>query len=121
MLLHDSFLYSLPVIFCTVLWLCIRFRRSFIAWWGGTSLILGVAGSFIPWRTHTGFHYGTGTPIPWIIWERDDTRHQYLDFPNPLGVVENPVFIFLLGLCAWGVVCAFRALFRRINHATKVA
>jgi uncharacterized membrane protein len=121
MLLSDSFLCLLPVLFCILLWICVRFRQSFIVWWGTASLMLGAIGSFIPWRTRTGFHHGTGVPIPLVIWERDDTRHEYLDFPNPLGVVENPVFIFLLGICAWGVSCAFRALSRRIRHAKKVA
>src|SRR6476620_3965135 len=100
MLFHDLFVYSLYAIFVVVLWACLRFRKSFVAWWAGVSLILGVGGSFIPWRTEGDFHYeagaliprviqyGTGVPIPRVIWECKFPRSSYLDYPNPLGFVE---------------------------------
>jgi hypothetical protein len=117
MLLANLFNYSIPVVFCVLLWLCHRYRKPFIGWWGVAALAFGIVGDFIPWRTWTGFHYGTGTPIPWIIWERNDHQGgRYDDFPNPFGVVENPVFIFLIGLIVWSFYIGVRALVRRARH-----
>jgi hypothetical protein len=117
MLLANLFDYSIPVVFCLLLWLCHRYRGPFLWWWTVVSLAFGIVGDFIPWRTSTGFHYGTGTPVPSIIWERNDHQGgRYDDFPFPQGVVVNPLFIFVCGLIAWSIYIGVRALARRVRH-----
>ena len=57
-------------------------------------------GLFIPWRTSSGFHHGSGSPIPVVIWERIESG-SYIDFPVPAALVINPIVIFVLGALSW--------------------
>ncbi|MEA3213536.1 MAG: hypothetical protein QOE70_6593 [Chthoniobacter sp.] len=73
--------------------------RSWLAAWSVASLFLGIGASFIPWGSPSTFH-GTGFPVFVVAWEQSPSSGQFLDYPNPLGFVLNPVLIFLGGMVA---------------------
>src|SRR5262245_45278788 len=76
-------------------WLCRWRARRFFSWWSGVSIALGVGGLFIPWRGASGFHYGWGSPVPVVVWER--SGDSYDDFPVPAAPFMNPIVVLMLG------------------------
>ena len=110
------FYYAFPVLIAVASvflgWLC-RWRIGrFFASWAVASVVLGVSGLFIPWRGASGFHYGSGSPVPVVVWERSESGN-YLDFPVPAAPVVNPIVIFVLGaLCLGIALLSRRFLFR---------
>jgi hypothetical protein len=60
--------------------------------------LLGVVGCFVPWGKPTGFH-GTGIPIPAVMW--DLRNGEFIDYPNPLALIENPLIGVLVGFVVW--------------------
>jgi hypothetical protein len=65
--------------------------------WSVLAVILGVMGDFILFGDLYGFH-GVGAPIPIVLFDEGS------DFPNSLGVVENPIVIWLLGVISMMVL-----------------
>src|ERR1041385_5942285 len=97
---------------------CVAYRLSnwksgrFHIVWLGLSLLLGLVGSWIPWREASGFHYGKGTPLPSIIWERRSDGG-YDDFPGFTTLFLNPIAVFLIGAVCWLVIFVARRCLRR--------
>ena len=84
------------------------------------SALAGAGGSFVPWGKEDGFH-GQGVPIPSVYWDRaslyyadvTEENDYFIDFPNPLAFVLNPLVIFLFCTFAWGLVELVLFLVRR--------
>jgi hypothetical protein len=76
----------------------------------GCSIVVGTASSLIPWGTSDGFH-GTGFPFFSVAWEKRPTG--FVDFPNPLAFILNPIVYFVLGLFVWFLIWAGRKLVKR--------
>ena len=112
---YYSFLLVASLSAIGISWFCRISSRRFFLWWILWSVVLGVSGLFVPWRTASGSDYGAGSPIPWVIWERIESG-SYIDFPNPLALVLNPIAVYLVGLIVW----AFTDLWWRLScHLTK--
>jgi len=75
-------------------------RRFPLVIWFVVSAASGTATSFIPWGSPSSFH-GTGFPIFVVAWDRSPHSGQFIDYPNPLGFVINPMLIFVAGIVAW--------------------
>lgn len=75
------------------------------------SILWGIAVCYIPWGSNTGLH-GQGFPIARVMWDKASRHYElsggqadyFIDFPNSLALVENPIsyFVFLMGL--WGLI-----------------
>lgn len=74
-------------------------RRSWLAIWLLMSFAFGIGASFIPWGSPSTFH-GTGFPVFILAWERSPDSGLWLDYPNPLGFILNPLLIFAAGIIA---------------------
>ena len=74
--------------------------------------VLGVAGCFVSWGNPAKFH-GTGFPFPMVVWDFQDGR--LLDYPNPLGYIENPLAGAVLGLMVWGGIAFVRWGVRKLT------
>jgi hypothetical protein len=90
-------------------------RHSRLLNWLLISAFMGIGMSHIPWGEPSGFH-GTGFPVFVVAWDRSPTNGQFIDFPNPLGFVLNPLLIFLTGL---GAALLFRGLSAVIARSRK--
>lgn len=101
---------------------CSRGRRRFFVWWILAAVVLGLAGLFIPWRTSSLSHYGSGSPIPVVIWQRIESG-AYIDFPGPIAIIFNPVAAYLIGVLAWFATWIWRLISgsTRREQATYVA
>ena len=97
-----------------------RSRSSWLAVWSVTSLILGIAASFIPWGSPSTLH-GKGFPVFIIAWDRSPTSGQFLDYPNPLGYVLDPLLVFLAGIMVRLLVRLVSFLRHRSSSSTVSA
>jgi hypothetical protein len=87
--------------------------------WLPASMISGWIECMIPWGKSTGFH-GTGMPIPMVLWDKPNGRQDFLAYPNPLAVVENPLLVFLVGILFWGLYsCARFLVVRRASGKAR--
>ena len=84
--------------------------------WLAVAVCVGVGTSFIPWGTPTTFH-GSGMPMFVVAWDRSPDTGQFIDFPNALGFVINPLLIFTAGFLLWCVCWLGYVLLRRIRAA----
>lgn len=83
-------------------------------------LIAGIACSFVPWGGPGELH-GEGFPVPSVIWDHanryaeDPTipDSEFLDFPNPLALILNPLLFLLSGLLVYLTLELIAKLFRR--------
>ena len=87
-----------------------------ILWWAVLSGCLGLALSFVPWGSSSGFH-GTGFPVFVVAWDRSPTTGRLIDFPNVFGYVLNPLLVFVAGFLLWFVCWLVYALLRRTRTA----
>ncbi|MBI3270561.1 MAG: hypothetical protein HYZ53_16255 [Planctomycetes bacterium] len=67
------------------------------------SAVLGVCTTQLEWGSPDGFH-GTGLPFAGVYWDKPPGKDHFLDYPNPLAYVLNPIAFFFLGLALWGCV-----------------
>jgi hypothetical protein len=109
------FYYAFPMfiaVAAVVLGRLCRWRTGrFFGWWSAIAIALGIGGLFIPWRGASGFHYGWGSPVPLVVWER--SGGSYADFPVPAAPFVNPIAVFMLGaLCWFTALSTRRFLFR---------
>lgn len=72
----------------------------------------GVAASFIPWGQEDGFH-GTGFPFFIVAWDRSKDTGLFLDYPNPLGYILNPLLFVVVELLAFFAVRSCWCLLKR--------
>ena len=87
-------------------------RFPFPLIWLPVAAMLGWLGCAVPWGSPTGFH-GTGLPLPGVMWDKPKGYDHFIDYPNPLCVIENPLFFYLIGITVWGVYRGIRFLFTR--------
>jgi hypothetical protein len=59
------------------------------------SIILGLLCSFIPWGDNSSFH-GVGFPFAYVYWDKGQNSGQFVDFPNPLAFILNPLFVYFV-------------------------
>ncbi|WP_050028198.1 hypothetical protein [Verrucomicrobium sp. BvORR034] len=71
----------------------------------------GVAASHIPWGKEDAFH-GTGFPVFTVAWDRSKDTALFLDYPNPLGYILNPLLFVVVGFF---IFCATRWCFHLLN------
>lgn len=96
-------------------------RRRFPVIWLPIAILLGWIGCAIPWGKPTGFH-GTGLPIPVAIWDKPKGSDQFLDYPNPWGLVEKPLVLYGAGILAWGVYrCARFLVLRCASRKNRIS
>lgn len=94
--------------------------KRFALWSIPGALLIGICLSFIKWGDHTGGHglYGQGIPIPSVMWDNPPRYGgRFVDYINPLAVIENPVAIYLCNILAFGLLKAGSALLS--NYSTK--
>ena len=95
------------------------------------STVLGVVGTSIPWGTDDGLH-GQGVPIPLVLWDRvsyyqtlkPGEQDYFIDFPNPLAYIENPLVLFVALLFVWAIIEGILWLFgirKRRKKAEQIA
>ncbi len=122
MIFYYAFLVAVFVIAIGVAIVCARAGRTFFLWWIFASMVLGLAGLFIPWRTASLFHYGSGSPIPMVIWERIESG-AYIDFPGPIAIILDPIAVYIIGTVAWlaAWTCRFILRSRADGQAARVA
>jgi hypothetical protein len=81
--------------------------KKFALWFILISIIVGGFLSFIKWGDHSGKHglYGQGLPIPSVLWD-NPPRHggSFVDYPNPLAHLLNPLIVYFIGLCFFGIM-----------------
>jgi hypothetical protein len=89
--------------------ICAWSMDRFFSLWAVASVALGIGGLFVPWHTASGLHRGSGSPVPMVIWERMGNG-SYIDFPNPLAFLINPLAVFALGSVCWLIALFIRKL-----------
>ena len=70
------------------------------------TLLIGVILTFIKWGDQTGGHglYGQGIPIPAVFWDNPPQYNgRFVDYPNPLAIILNPLVIYGLGILIFGI------------------
>jgi hypothetical protein len=80
--------------------------------WVVLALISGIAMSNIPWGKPEGIH-GVGYPVAGVIWDKPAGKTVFVDYPNPLAYVINPLAVFVAGLMFYGEFRLARALLKR--------
>lgn len=110
---YPIFLAGISVLICR---LCKWRVGRYFGWWFASSVLFGLLGYFIPWHSATGFHYGFGSPIPFVIFERIESG-SYIDFPVLAAFVVNPIAVFVIGSACWCVVFFTRRFWLRHDDA----
>lgn len=98
---------GISVLFC---WLFKRRNSRFFSWWLGSSIVLGLLGSFIPWCSSPFQKFGFGSPIPYVVFKHEYAVYE--PYPFAAAFVLNPLVVFVIGTLCW---CATRG-FRHANE-----
>jgi hypothetical protein len=87
------------------------------------SVVWGFIVCFIPWGPDNGLH-GQGFPVPSLLWD-NASRYaplapgeidRFIDFPNPLAVIENPIVYFVFLILLWGFIEGIVWLIKKRNQ-----
>ncbi|MCE9584099.1 MAG: hypothetical protein K8T20_16570 [Planctomycetes bacterium] len=89
-----------------------RRRVALFGAWAFVSVVAGIAASNIPWGNPAALH-GVGFPVAAVIWDKPPDKAVFIDYPNPLAYVINPLALFVAGLLLYAAFRLFRMAWQR--------
>ena len=92
-------------------------RHGYILWMA-VCFVGGVICTFIPWGKPDAFH-GRGLPFAGVMWDRPKGYDVFVDFPDPLAVILNPLAFCLMGSILSGCVWLIRRMNRRKSSSNN--
>jgi len=71
-------------------------KESRLILWMAVCCVAGLICTFIPWGREDRFH-GQGFPFAAVMWDKPEGRSIFIDYPNPLAFLLNPLAFCLSG------------------------